>query len=328
MPDINLLNDTSGDEERKKQKKTPPPISYTDPKEEIKEDVTEPKLPKRVGPGLFGRFFKKKKDNEPVSESFRGTTPPPPTPPMSNMNRFSRLEEKKRKKGESLVLEEKVVKSKKKEKKKKVPEFGNDTQSFLDVNLMPADLIEGLDPKRRLFQYMIALIVSCLVVGGAYLGLSYYEQSIHQDSENLAKQINEVEKTIEDLRDEQRAALVLKSRIDHVTELLDKHVYWSNFFTLLEKYTLSEIQYENFSGSFVQGTAPSFSMNALGKDFQSIAKQIKAFEEATDFITQVNVLSGNQTAASETSPSAVNFPLQISVKEEIFYKVPESAEEE
>ncbi len=326
MADINLLQNTTGDEGKKKPKKEKPNIKYTDPSVEPKEKEAEPKLKRS---GIFGGLFRKKpketipeKDDDKSTPAFQRTETPPVSPTNrtigktkgNEINESSFLEEKVQKKTEK--------KKKDKDKKKKKEEVAADTEDippFMGVNLMPGDLIESLEPKRKLIIYSIVIIVSVALITGLYVGLNYYENNIYQDVEDISKEIQDIEGEIRGLREKQRSALLLKSQTDQVKDMLDNQIHWSNFFKLLEKYTMQEVVYTQFTGSISRGTNPTFALSAQGSDYRSISRQLMAFREADDFISDVIITSGQRGETESGTDTFVTFPIQITVFEDIFY---------
>jgi hypothetical protein len=118
-------------------------------------------------------------------------------------------------------------------------------------------------------------------------------------------------------------AVLFKSQTDAIGNILDKHVYWTQFFTRLEKYTMPEVEYTSFAGSFTQGTNPTFTISAVTSNFDSVAQQILAFRQAVtnkDFISAALIESGNKVINKDSQQESVQFTVQISVMENVFYK--------
>ncbi|MDD5342616.1 MAG: hypothetical protein PHI73_04785 [Patescibacteria group bacterium] len=334
MPEINLLQDTTSEDKKKKSQEAPK-VEYTQPSAEPKDKSSEPKLKRGPTFGFLGKLFSKKPKPEPVQPSpSKNLTPedvsipkqpisppvqpetPEPQPDIWKANRA-------KKEVNSRVLEERVLKKAKPAKPVKEPIApGVPSQSFLDVNLMPDDLIQSLEPKRKLITYGIVTIASVALIVLGYFGLSYYEKSIYRKVEDVSKNIQQVEDSIKNLRDKQKSAILLKAQTDEVKDILDNHVHWSNFFEMLERFTLSEVVYERFAGTFSRGTNSTFSLSARGANFQSISRQIMAFrEEAKGFITNVEANTGEWVTTDEDSGQGyVSFTMLITVSEDVFYK--------
>lgn len=335
MADINLLQDTTGDEGGKKQNKETPKIRYTDPSVEPKQKDSEPKIKRS---GLFGGLFRKK-PKEPNHEKPSASAKPEEAvqagPVEVQEVPTARKEEaaeemraprslKGKKINESRFLEEKVQKKSEKKKKEKgkkpvVPDETDEIAPFMGVNLMPGDLIESLEPKRKMLIYGLVVAVSVALVTGLYFSLNYYENNIYEDVEDISMQIQDVESGIRGLREKQRDALLLKSQTDQVKDMLDNQIHWSNFFKLLEKYTLQEVVYDSFTGSLTRGTNPTFALSAQGLNYRSISRQLMVFREANDFVSNVVINSGQLGVTEGGTETFVTFPIQLTVLENIFY---------
>ncbi|MBU0707698.1 hypothetical protein KKG41_04975 [Patescibacteria group bacterium] len=345
MTDINLIQDSAGEDEKKKKKESGE-IKYTDPPKETDEEE-KPQKPKG---SFLEKFFRRKEKKAEQPPTIIKEQPPVKKPaekpviePISHIGSAPKepgqsfgptkmsLQSRETKKQSSRVLEEKIKKKTDKKAKKSDPDTIDpvEDQSFLDVNLMPGDIIDNLEPKGKIITYAIVAVVSFLFVAGVYIALAYYEENIYQGTEDVAKEIQEVEDAIDGLRDTQQAALLFKSQADQVKDIFDKHIHWSNFFEMLERYTLSEVAYSSFTGSLTRGSNPQFSLSATGKDFRSISRQIMAFrDEAKDFIVDVKANSGSRTDGGEEGDDSVSFSIGITVFEDIFYDSLEEKEEQ
>lgn len=273
--------------------------------------------------GFFSSWFGRK------TEPSQPSVPPPvgvPIQPSTDSAeahfRDAYAKKEKSRKTDSRVLEEKVQKKPKREIA--YSEMAVEGKpSFLDVNLMPGDLIEELEPKKKLTLYGIVTAGAIAVIIGLWLSLSYYEKKIFQDVEQASKEIQSVEAKIASLRKLQLEAILFKSQTDQVKDVLDKHVHWSNFFKRLEERTAREVVYEGFNGTFARGTNPVFILNALAPSFDSVARQTLAFRapESADFIASVTANAGERVLPKTAEESAfVKFGIQISVYESAFYQ--------
>ncbi|MFA5106773.1 MAG: hypothetical protein WC497_00420 [Patescibacteria group bacterium] len=276
--------------------------------------------PAKPKTGIFGNWFGRRP--QPANPPGPASTPNPPGGSAEARFRASYAQKEKVKKTDSQVLEEKVISSKQPRALPVEEPPTEEKPSFLDVNLMPADLMVELEPRKKLILYAIVTGISMAFVAAIYFGLQFYESRIQKDVEETSGQIAEVEKSIAALRKEQSAAILFKSRTDQVKDALDKHIHWTNFFSKLEANTISDVQYDSFAGSFSSGSNPTFSLNAVGRDFSSVARQIKAFEgpKAADFITSVRVDRGERTLPETADEKEfVRFGIQFTVLESLFY---------
>jgi hypothetical protein len=154
----------------------------------------------------------------------------------------------------------------------------------------------------------LTIFIFILLVVGGYLGITWYQLKITREIEELETDIIALDRQIDRYESEKSAALELQNRLAVIRELLDSHVYWTKFFGLLEKYTIDEVYYINFS----MAGSEKLIISAVGKDYESVAKQLIAFQQATDFVETVRI----NAAAAEIDPeegtyTGVNFNIDL-----------------
>jgi Tfp pilus assembly protein PilN len=93
--------------------------------------------------------------------------------------------------------------------------------------------------------------------------------------------------------------------------VLDRHVYWTQFFKILEERTLNTITFKSLSGDTGSG---KIAMNGVAKSYGALAKQIKIFEG----LPQIKSVSTSKIALTEKG--VVEFSLELIVGEDLFRK--------
>lgn len=136
---------------------------------------------------------------------------------------------------------------------------------------------------------IVALLGSTIIVGIFYVVLFFQSEKAEQEKRYTAQQISDIEKQILEYENINREIDDLGNEIRLVNDLLTKHLYWTDFFNLLEKYTISEVYYHGFSS----GNGGSLTLSAVAPDFNSVARQLKVLqqEEAKEFVTDVIIMS-------------------------------------
>ena len=122
--------------------------------------------------------------------------------------------------------------------------------------------------------------------------------------------------------------LDFRLRLMLVSELLNDHIYWSNFFSFLEKNTLPNVFYQDFSGD----TGGEYILKARTDNFDSMAKQLKVFRRSAD-VLEVDSEggemvkdeptvdeSGTSSEATTTPTTQLNFFLKLKIKPELFFR--------
>ena len=225
------------------------------------------------------------------------------------------------------IKPEKVKKIKKVKKKKIKEQSKKDKESKhveVDVNLIPEEFLDELSPRNKIKSLLTAFIVSMVIMGAIY-GVLYSLQY------NAANRIEEINKEISNVEKEIDTYSVLKKEVNefnkiskNVKEILSTHVYWSQFFDMLAKNTIDDVYYTSVTGN-VTG---SIVISAVAKDYTSVSRQINAFEMAEGFVENVEVLSATTSQiilapeSEDTEPvekEVVVFDIKLTVLPDIFY---------
>lgn len=206
-----------------------------------------------------------------------------------------------------------------KKDKKSGKEDLNSREGRLDVNLIPEELAKKPEIKlsKKLFISGLIIFISILLIVGGYLGISYYQFKITEQIEELEVKIANLNKQIAQYEEGKSAALALQQRLETLRQLLDNHVYWTQFFDLLEKYTISEVYYTNFS----MAGKDKLSISAVGKDYNSVAKQLLVFQNAVDFVANVRIDAASaEVNQDEGGYAGVSFSINLEFLPGVFLK--------
>ncbi|MFA6252946.1 MAG: hypothetical protein WCV69_01595 [Patescibacteria group bacterium] len=156
------------------------------------------------------------------------------------------------------------------------------------------------------------LVLSLAILGGLYGYLMLEQQKIIGNQNNQKQQISEIEKKILTFSELNKNINTLGQEIRVVQDALNKHIYWTHFFSLLEKYTVSDVYY---SGLAV-GTNGGLTLNASTNSYDSVAKQLKVLnsEKAQEFVEEASI-----TSAKQDKDGAVSFQIILSLNQDLFY---------
>ncbi|MFH0892297.1 MAG: hypothetical protein V1867_05960 [Candidatus Falkowbacteria bacterium] len=213
--------------------------------------------------------------------------------------------------------------------------FGRDrlkTPSILKTNLIKDEVTTFFDWRKNLRVLLINLTYTGLAISVIYIGLAYWESRVSEYSLTVINQIEEIIPQIKRAENEAEKIDAFQKKVDIVSDLFAKHIYWTNFFRFLEKNTLSEAYY---IGEFSGDTKGEYTFDTEVSDYPSVADQITILE-ASEFVTGLTVKSARQEMSKKETPAKkneaentgsatdkemkVNFSLMIKVKPDIFYK--------
>lgn len=196
-------------------------------------------------------------------------------------------------------------------KEKQRPES---TDAFLGVNLVPEEMMSGGAQQNRLVTLGLLALISILIVGLVYVGLSIFQSRIVNETQANGQSISALEQQIQKLNAKKRSAAAFHALTTSTLKLLDTHVYWTKFFGGLEKYTVQNVQIRSFTAD----QAGHLTLSLSAKDYRAVAQQLIAFEAAKDFASNVTI---NAATLSESDKGAsIDFTAIITLDPKVFYR--------
>ena len=158
---------------------------------------------------------------------------------------------------------------------------------------------------------MVALVGSSLIAGIFYAYLFFQESNILRQQERRSNQISDLEKQILEYESLNQEISALGEEIRTVHNLLNKHIYWTNFFAMLEKYTPEEVYYQGISA----GNKGALTLSAVGSGYDSPARLLKLLQqpEAQEFVSMASISSAS------LREQGVSFNVTLVLNENLFY---------
>lgn len=157
---------------------------------------------------------------------------------------------------------------------------------ILEVNLIKEEAQLDFNWRRNLGSLLFALGVTVFIILEIYFGLSWWQKDEEARLLGLQKEIKTISTEISQMRVLAKDALSYQAKTKEVGSLLDNHVYWSNFFSWLEKNTLSTITFDGFSGDLTG----EYSLSGTAGSFAEVSWQAKKMLEAP-FVKSVDILN-------------------------------------
>ncbi len=157
----------------------------------------------------------------------------------------------------------------------------------------------------------LSLVMCCLAISLTYVGLLIWQKERIEATKTAFGNVTVIDNQI--IKSEQEVDEVKKfnTKLRMVSSLLDNHVYWTNFLTLLEFTTLKDVYYERFSGD-VSG---EYTIPAVASSLEAISLQLDVMKKY-DKVQSVSPDTG-QTSADGRS---VQFNLGLTVDPTVFTK--------
>ncbi len=187
-----------------------------------------------------------------------------------------------------------------------------------DVDFVASDFIvpPEKEVKRKIMILLIFVVVIVLVVISIYAALAIKEKISLVGFDSLTAEKDNIQNKINALANIRKAREKLGQDISLAGTLLDQHIYWDDFFKLIENYTRADVFYESFNVD----TTGQLKIDVVAADFDALTEQIRVFEEAEEF-NSVEVSSISLEKDSTTGKvGGVKAFIAMNVRPDIFYK--------
>ncbi len=199
-----------------------------------------------------------------------------------------------------------------KEKEKSVGDKVGQTEAEgLEISLMPerAVVIPRIIRSRFLF-FLAALIVILTTAIIVWLYASWHFEKIGMEVRRIQGEIQLLEAKSASYLGKRDEIIGLEDKAARVENILNNHIYWTRFFSLLESYTIPDIYFGDFSAD----TKGVIHLNATARDLVSVAKQDIVFSNAPDFIKEV------KTSGIRKLPKGVSASFSLTLVDGVFRK--------
>jgi len=212
--------------------------------------------------------------------------------------------------------------SKKKKTKESIKRNPLQNPKILEVNLIRDEVRISFDWGKNISVLVLVLFIAGLLVAEVCYGLNWWEQQENLKSQALADEISKVNQEINQIKSKSDEALSYKDKSNELGRLLNEHIYWTTFFSWLEKTTLNTVSYGSFSGD----TTGIYSLSAKALDYAQVSWQVKSFSDSS-LVKKVEVLSVASASSKDENKGTgngtdkgVNFSLNLEVDPIIFRK--------
>lgn len=209
----------------------------------------------------------------------------------------------------------------------------------LNVNLLPQYGVHGLNGETGALRLLRVFTMTVWGLSLVYALMVGYQAYYIFRNEQIQQELTQLNGQIESYQSLQTTLATTNATLSGIQELLNEHVYWTNWFTFLEHYTLPNVYYTEFSGN----SGGSISLSAVTDTYESVTQQINAFRSASTMVESVEVNTATRsnapvedttaTDAATTTDTAtteavqapdglIHFSMTIKLKPELFYYHP------
>ena len=189
-------------------------------------------------------------------------------------------------------------------------QVGEEAGILPEVSLSPEKIV--IFPRavrKNLIFLLISIMIFSFIFTSAWWWTNDYLKKSLKEIKIAQEEIKTVEEEVESYLEVKKKIANIETKFGQAQRVLKNHIYWTRFFTLLEKYTVPEVFYSGFSGN----TSGSIHLNGGTLSLQAVGRQMLAFKEASDFVEKAEI--SNITMSAQ----GVTFNLELILKPDIFY---------
>lgn len=183
--------------------------------------------------------------------------------------------------------------------------------SLLDLNLLPSGAHKPLHQASAIFRLFRTATLTVMVLTTVYLALVCYQAFFVWRTHTALAELNTLDSTILSYRTLQTDINTTSDTLTAIQDLLNEHIYWTQWFSFLERQTLSTVYYTNFSGS----SSGVMNLEATAPDFSTIAQQLAVFQALPE-VQAVEVATATRSGTADATTGAtgaVNFTISLQV---------------
>lgn len=223
---------------------------------------------------------------------------------------------------------------KKRKQKKYTPEKSLRNPKILDLNLIKEETSLEFNWRKNIFSIFFIIGIAFFIVAEIYFGLNWWQKDEESRLELAQAEMRLLNQQVSETRAEAKDALAYIEKTKIISPLLDNHVYWTNFFSWLEKNTLSTVSFDGFEGSL----GAEYALSGQAGSYAEVSWQAKQLLDS-DQVERVEILSatlgeapisqeelerlaeaGEPVPVPQALVPPVSFTLNLEMNQDIFKK--------
>lgn len=199
--------------------------------------------------------------------------------------------------------------------------------NIIKTNLIHNEANDSLDWSENINKLSFAVGGAFFLLSAFYLGLQMKESFMMQKGQEITQEIQDVKMQIISAKNGLGDIDSFQKKLDIAGNLLNKHIYWTNFFGFLEENLIKDAY---IVGDFAGDTSGEYSFTVVTDSYSHAANQIKLLREYNEdkIIKEMQVTQASfnepkqQPIGSEIKAdnAAVTFNVDLKIDQKIFYK--------
>ncbi len=208
---------------------------------------------------------------------------------------------------------------------------------LVQVNLIKEHRSMFFNWQSKMLSMIFFVVLTCLICVLAYGYLLILEKEKQNSNLYIFANLDSVNKQIAVVRRELDEKIVpFNDKLMYTGYMLDNHIYWTNFFQLLEQDTLADVYYSSgidagITGN-VKGTNGLFEIWSIAKDYNTISNQTKVMTKSksarvlaadvsdTDALSRASSTVDQIGSLPSNSSQAVRFKLKLTIDQRLFLR--------
>lgn len=208
---------------------------------------------------------------------------------------------------------------------------------LVQVNLIKEHRSMFFNWQSKMLSMIFFVVLTCLICVLAYGYLLILEKEKQNSNLYIFANLDSVNKQIAVVRRELDEKIVpFNDKLMYTGYMLDNHIYWTNFFQLLEQDTLADVYYSSgidagITGN-VKGANGLFEIWSIAKDYNTISNQTKVMTKSksarvlaadvsdTDALSRASSTVDQIGSLPSNSSQAVRFKLKLTIDQRLFLR--------
>lgn len=192
-------------------------------------------------------------------------------------------------------------------------------RSLINTNLLKGQELVFFNWHKTVFVHASAVVVTLCFVALSAWYVSMLERDAIAHTNPFTAQLDARQTSLAQLQTQAAALQPIREKAQLIQDMLDTHVYWTNFFTYLEAHTLPGVYYLGLSGDL----SGIYELVARTRDFKTFVAQTQTWQEEETYTTSATVQAmetvSQQDIRTGGQAQAIEFDLTLTVDPSIFY---------
>ena len=186
------------------------------------------------------------------------------------------------------------------------------------VSLLSEEMLFPAE-KRFTSKLWVFILTQCgviLILLVAYFWMVWQESQVKTTEGNINEQLAAVDALTAQKESQLKDAKGLQMQAGVFKDLLDAHVYWTQFLAGLEKNTVQGVYFTSIAADANGGVV----LAAHAPNYETVARQLVALKKANDFASSASITSATGEEGDGGILKGVSFDIHLEIIPKVFHK--------